>query len=126
MRRNVNVEYGAGGATPYAVACERVLRYLRLRGYGRGGRRVHIHASQDHGTHWLLTFAVPSIEDPSRIFMYASIVAEKETGYVYSFPSRARQPIDPADIASIRQGCTRITPDDLDRLEAEVRARRKR
>jgi hypothetical protein len=74
----------------------------------------------------LLTFAVPSLEDPSRLFLFANIVVEKETGYVYSFPSRARHPIDGTDIASVRQGCTRITPDDLARLESEVRARRGR
>jgi hypothetical protein len=62
---------------------------------------------------WL---GVSSLEDPSRDFMYASIVVEKETGYIYSFPSRARQPIDAADIASIREGCTRITLADLDWL----------
>jgi hypothetical protein len=68
---------------------------------------------------------VSSLEEPSRDFLYAGIVAEKETGFVYSFPSRARQPIDPAVIASVRQGCTRITPDDLERLEAEARTRRR-
>jgi hypothetical protein len=97
-----------------------VLRFLRLVGYPRG---IRIYASRDHGTHWLLKFAVPSIENPGRIFTYASVVAEKGTGYVYSFPSRARQPIDAADIASVRQGCTRVTSDDLDRLEAEVGSR---
>jgi len=103
-----------------------VLRYLRLVGYAQGGRRVRIHATTDYGTHWYLTFAVSSLEDPSQDFMYAGIVAEKKTGFVYSFPSRARQPIRPADIASVRQGCHRITPVALEQLEAEVRTRRRR
>jgi hypothetical protein len=123
MGRRANTESRRGDAPPHATACERVLRYLRLAGFGRGGRRVRIHAAADHGTHWYLTFAVSSLEDPSRDFMSAGIVAEKETGFVYSFPSRSRQPIDATDIASIRQSCTRITPDDLDELEAEERRR---
>jgi hypothetical protein len=112
--------------TPYSVACERVLRYLRLAGFGREGRRIRIHASDDHQTHWLLTFAVSSLENPLRDFLYANIVVEKETGDIYSFPSRALRPIDATDMGSVRQGCTRITPADLDRLEAEVRVRRRR
>src|SRR5437764_144703 len=113
MRRNVGAEKRSVGATPHGVACERVLRYLRLVGFGRSGRRVRIHASKDCETHWLLTFAVSSLEDPSRDFLYASIVVENETGSIYDFPSRAQQPIDAADIASVREGCTRITPADL-------------
>ena len=120
-----NAEADHRSGTPLAVACQRVLRYLRLAGFGRGGRRIRIHASHDRETHWLLTFAVSSLEDPSRDFMYASIVFEKKTGDIYSFPSRARLPIDAADMASIRKGCTRITLADLNRLAAEVRARRK-
>jgi hypothetical protein len=123
MGRNPSTEDRSGPATPYTVACERVLRYLRLAGFARGGRRIRTHASDDRGTHWLLTFGVSSIEDPTRDFMHASIVAEKETGFVYSFPSRSRQPIDAADIASIRRGCTRITPDDLNEMEAEEQRR---
>jgi hypothetical protein len=117
-----NTEAETRNETPLAVACERVLRYLRLAGFGRGGRHIRIHASNDRETHWLLTFAVSSLEEPSRDFLYASTVVEKETGDIYSFPSRAQQPIDAADMASIRMGCTRITLADLDRLEAEVRA----
>jgi hypothetical protein len=124
VRRNAETENRSG--TPLAVACERVLRYLRLTGFGRGGSRVRIHASHDRETHWLLTFAVSSLEDPTRDFMYASIVVEKATGDIYSFPSRASQAINPADMASIREGCTHITLTDLDRLAAEVRAQRKR
>jgi hypothetical protein len=125
MGRSTNPVSSHDSAATYAVACERALRYLRLVGFGQGGRRIRIDATADHGTHWYLTFAVSSLEDPSRDFMYAGIVAEKETGFIHSFPSRARQPIDPADIASVRRGCTRITPDDLERLEADVRARRR-
>jgi hypothetical protein len=123
MGRSAKPETQRGSAAPPATVCERVLQYLRLAGFGRGGRHIRIHATADHGTHWYLTFAVSSLEDPSRDYMYAGIVAEKETGFVYAFPSRARQPIDPADIASVRQGCTRITPDDLEQLEAEARTR---
>jgi hypothetical protein len=100
-----------------------VLRFLQSVGYPRD---VYIHASQDHGTHWLLTFAVPSIEDPGRIFMYASIVVEKGTGYVYSFPPRARHSIDGTDIASVRQGCTRITPGDLAQRASAARSQKVR
>jgi hypothetical protein len=123
--RKVEAVSCSGAGTPLAVACERVLQYLQLAGYRRGGRSVRIHASNDHDTHWLLTFAVSSLEDPSSDFIYASIVVEKATGYVYAFPSRARQPIDAANIASIREGCNRITPAELDQFEAEVCARRK-
>src|SRR5829696_5924405 len=118
VRRDLNAGDAHSATAPYEVACERVLRYLRVASYGRGGRRVRIHASRDHGTHWLLTFAVQSVEDPSRIFMYADIVAEKGTGDIYRFPSRTQHPIDKADIASIRRGCSRTTPDDLARLES--------
>src|ERR1700756_3368642 len=117
MGRKVKAENRSSAATLDAVARERALRYLRLAGFGRGGRRVRIHASEAHGTHWLFTFAVSSLEDPSRDFMYANVVAEKATGYVYAFPSRAPQPIDGADIASIRQGCSRITPHELEQWE---------
>ncbi len=122
MRRYVGGENGVG-VTPYSGECERVLRYLRLAGFSRSGECIRIHAIDDRGTHLLLTFAVSSLEDPSRDFMHASIVVEKETGDVYSFPSRARHPIDAADIASIRQGCIRITPGDIDEMELEEKRR---
>jgi hypothetical protein len=121
MRQKSIVANDGCAAIPYAEVCERVLRYLGLVGYPRD---VRIHASKEYGTHWLLTWAVPSIEDPSRMFKYASIVAEKQTGHLYAFPSRARQPIDSADMISIQRECTRITPDDLDELEKEGRSRR--
>jgi hypothetical protein len=122
VRRIADAEDGAG-STPYAVACDRVLRYLRLVGFCRGGDRVRIVNTDDRGTHWLLTFGVSSLEDPSRDFMQAGIVAEKGTGFLYAFPSRSRQPIDAHDIESVRRGCTRITPDDLDAMEEEQKSR---
>jgi hypothetical protein len=54
--------------------------------------------------------------------MYSNIVVEKETGYLYDFPTRFEQPIDSTDILSIRQGCFRTTPDELDEWETDVRA----
>jgi hypothetical protein len=123
VQQKPSVANGDCEIIPYAEARKRVLRFLRL--VGCPGN-VRIHTSNDHGTHWLITYAVPSIEDPSRIFQYASIVAEKQTGYVHSFPSRSRHPIDSTDITSIRQGCTRITLDALARLEKEARSRRAR
>jgi hypothetical protein len=126
MGRHAQPEIRDNAATPHAIACGRALRFLRLTGFGRGGRRIRIRSSTDHATHWYLTFAVSSLEVPGRDFMRAGIVAEKETGCIYSFPSRARQPIDRTDIAAIRQSCTRITPEDLERLEAGVSAWRKR
>jgi hypothetical protein len=98
----------------YKLACQRVLRYTQLAKFCQG---THIHASHDYGTHWLFTVAVPVITDHSRIFMYVEIVAEKGTGDIYSFPSRRQHPIDTANIASIRQGCARITPQALDQME---------
>ena len=106
----------------YAEACQLVLRFLRL---SDGRKNVRVHSSKDQGTHWLITYAVPSIEDPSRIAQYSSIVVEKQTGYVYYFPSRSDQPIDPADMDSISRGCTRITPSEVGELERERRSRRK-
>src|SRR5262245_41522285 len=98
----------------YDDACERILRFLRLAEHRESAR---IQSVKEYDSHWLLTYVVPSSEDPSRIFMTAQIVAEKRTGHVYCFPSRAREPIDSANMDSIRRGCQEITPDDLDRLE---------
>ena len=92
MRRNVSADDNRATKAMGSVACERVLRYLRLTGFCREGRRIRIHTSDDRQTHWLLTYAVSSLEDPSRDFMHASIVVEKGNGDIYSFPSRARQP----------------------------------
>jgi hypothetical protein len=126
MRRDLSHTEHGGAIPPCEVACECALRYLRLVGYGQGGRCVRIHASDDRGTHWLFTFAESSLEDPSRNFMYANIVVEKETGHIYDFPSRTLQPIDMADFTSIRRDCGRITPEDLAQLEAEARGRQMR
>jgi hypothetical protein len=108
-------------ASPDQSTCERVLRYLRLVGFGDGGRRIRIRSSSDRGTHWVIGFAVSSLEDPSREFLFASTVVEKATGDIYDLPSRSRQPIHSNDIASIRRGCSRITSRDLDEMEREAR-----
>ncbi len=123
MGRSANA--AAGDATwPDALVRDRVLQWLRLTGYTREGQRIRLRGVADHDSHWLITFGVSSLEDPRRDFMVHWIAVEKETRWLYAFPSLARRPIDSADIQSVREGCTQITPEALERLEAEVRARR--
>jgi hypothetical protein len=104
----------------YEEACERVLRCLRLSWHRND---VHIHSSKEYPTHWLITYALPSLEDPSRIFLTAEIVAEKQSGAIYRFPSRSREPIDRADISSIVRGCSRLTLTELEKWEREEKRR---
>jgi hypothetical protein len=116
----------AGGGAAWGVACEQVLRYWQLAGLGRGGRRIRIIDSDDRGTHWLVTVAESSLEDLTRDWLQVSMVAEKGTGFLYTFPTRSRHPIDADDIESIRLGCARVTPADMEASEAEQRRRAQR
>ena len=99
----------------YGEACERVLRHCRL---SIANSRARIHVSKDYVSHWSTTYAVPSLEDPSRIFKYASVVVEKNTGHLFHPSSRGPQ-VDIADLTSIRQHFGRITTDDMEMLEKE-------
>jgi hypothetical protein len=103
----------------FVEACDRVLRFLRL---SSASANAQIHSSKDDGTHWLITYAVPSLEDPSRIFMYASVVVEIDTGHVFCPPSRGPK-VDVTLLNSIRKHWGRLTIADMESLEKECEAK---
>lgn len=100
----------------YVEACERVLRFERL----NGNTGVFIHRSKELDTHWLLTYAVPSIEDPSRVFQYGDIIVEKHSGNIFYPPSRSERPIRWDEFPLNRELFGEITLEDLLQLEKEL------
>jgi hypothetical protein len=100
----------------FVEACESVLRFRK----SVSGREALIHSSNEFDTHWLITYAVPSLEDSSRIFQYGSVIVERQTGHLYYPPSRSAHPIDFSAFPSNRRQFVQVTTQDLEELEREA------
>jgi hypothetical protein len=104
----------------YAEACEIAMRFCRII-----HRRddVLIQSSKEYDAHWIVNYGIPSLEDSSRIFLHASVVVEKQTGYLYYPPSRIPLPHRGYDdFQWVKQTFVEVTQEALDRMEARLRS----
>jgi hypothetical protein len=102
--------------TTHTEACELVKRFMRLEGHN-----VVIHKSTERNTHWLINYGLPSIEDPSRIFMYVTVIVEKESGCLYYAPSRSPASINWHDFPANRHLFVEVTPERWKNLRGKSR-----